>query len=278
MTFITNSLIPMHKPKINYLQNNIVASDTILTGFDIGIPLNIFSNIFTNLHYGYDITTFQSVFVQSLIGYYTYTKDRYDDALEYNETRFNSTKSELYNFMLKNKNFYKNSIFLSYILFFTIITTSNNGDDFTLLSPSLLLLLINGEYKSYKQYLYVFKPIYIATMWTLATICLPCIMHDHNYEIFNYPLDYLPCFFTLFATSNYADIKDIKEDKMNDITTIPIAIGEKNSNIISIFALFLSIIIFSLNENFNNRKIINCIFELQNIASIGLIYNNTFLK
>ena len=115
-------------------------------------------------------------------------------------------------------------------------------------------------------------------MWTLATLCLPCIMHDHNYEIFNYPIDYLPCFFTLFATSNYADITDIKEDIMNNITTIPIAIGEKNSNIISIFALFLSTIIFGLNENFNNRKIINCIFELQNIATIGLIYNNTFLK
>ena len=52
-----------------------------------------------------------------------------------------------------------------------------------------------------------------------------------NYEIFNYPLDYLPCFLTLFATSNYADIKDIQEDKMNNITTIPVAIGEKNSNI-----------------------------------------------
>ena len=277
MTFISNSLISMQRPKIYYLQNNIVASDTILTGFDIGIPLNIFSNIFTNLHYGYDITTFQSVFVQSLIGYYTYTKDRYDDALDYNLIPFNTTKSELYNFMLKNKNFYKNSIFLSYILFLTIILTSNNGDDFTLLSPSLLLLFINGEYKSYKQYLYVFKPIYIATMWTLATICLPCIMYDHNYEIFNYPLDYLPCFFTLFATSNYADIKDIQEDKMNNITTIPVVFGEKNSNIISIIALLFSTIIFGLNHNFKEREVINYIFEFQNVATIGMIYNNTFM-
>lgn len=113
-------------------------------------------------------------------------------------------------------------------------------------------------------------------MWTLATICLPCIMYDHNYEIFNYPLDYLPCFLTLFATSNYADIKDITEDKMNNITTIPVAIGEKNSNIISIFALLFSTLIFALNDNFNNREVINYIFEIQNIATIGLIYNNTF--
>lgn len=276
MTFISNSLIPIQKPRINYLHNNILASDTILTGLDIGIPLNIFSNIFTNIHYGYDITSFQSVFVQSLIGYYTYTKDRYDDALDYYEKPFNTTKYELYEFMLKNKKFYEKSILLSYILFLSIILTTNNGDDFKILSPYLILLLLNGEYKSYKQYLYVFKPIYIATMWTLATVCLPCIMYDHNYEIFNYPLDYFPCFLTLFATSNYADIKDIKEDKMNNITTIPVAIGEKNSNIISMIALLISTIIFGLNHHFREREIVNYIFELQNIATIGLIYNNTF--
>ena len=276
MTFISNSLIPIQKTKINYLQNNIIASDTILTGLDIGIPLNIFSNIFTNLHYGYDITTFQSVLVQSLIGYYTYTKDRYNDALDYNENPFNTSKSELYNFINNNDLFYKTTINFSFISFLFIISLTNNGDDFSIISPALLLLLINGEYKSFKQYLSVFKPIYIGSMWTLATVCLPCIMHDHNYEIFNYPLDYLPCFLTLFATSNYADIKDIIEDKMNNITTIPIAIGEKNSNIISIFALLFSTIIFASNDNFKEREIINYIFELQNIATIGLIYNNTF--
>lgn len=277
MTFISNTLIQVQRPNINNFKNNIVSSDIILTGYDIGIPLNIFSNIFTNLHYGYDITTFQSILIQSLIGYYTYTKDRYDDAIDYNKNPFNTTKSELYNFMLKNKKFYKKSIFLSYILFFTIILTTNNGNDFRILSPYLLLLFINGEYKSYKQYLYVLKPIYIGFMWTLATVCLPCIMYDHNYEIFNYPLDYLPCFLTLFATSNYADVKDIDEDKMNNITTIPVALGEKNSNFISIIALLFSTIIFGLNDNFKQREVINYIFELQNIASIGMIYNNTFM-
>ena len=63
---------------------------------------------------------------------------------------------------------------------------------------------------------------------------------------------------------------------MNNITTIPVAIGEKNSNIISIFALLFSTLIFALNDNFNNREVINYIFEIQNIATIGLIYNNTF--
>lgn len=278
MTFISNSLIPLYKPKIYTINsNNILLTDTILTGLDIGIPLNLFSNIFTNLHYGYDITTLQSVFLQSLVGYYTYTKDRFDDAIEFNENPFNTSKTELYDFMLKNKKFYKSSIAISFLSFFIIILNTNNGNDFNLLAPSLLLLFVNGEYKYYKKYLNVFKSFYIALMWTLATVCLPCIIYDHNYEIFNYPMDYAPCFLTLFATSNYADIKDIFEDKMNNISTIPVVFGEKNSNALSIFALLLSTLIFGLNDNFSNREVINYIFELQNIATIGLIYNNTFL-
>ena len=30
-------------------------------GGELGIPLNIFSNIYTNLHYGYDITNYKNI-------------------------------------------------------------------------------------------------------------------------------------------------------------------------------------------------------------------------
>ena len=49
-----------YKPIMNNQRSrhNIFMSDaTLFTGIDIGVPLNIFSNVFTNLHYGYDITT-----------------------------------------------------------------------------------------------------------------------------------------------------------------------------------------------------------------------------
>ena len=49
------------------------------------MPLNIIDNVFTNLHYGYDVTTLRVVILQFLIGYYTYGKDRYKDAIEHYE-------------------------------------------------------------------------------------------------------------------------------------------------------------------------------------------------
>ena len=41
-----------------------------VVGLDVGIPLNILQNIFTSLHYGFDITTFKLILIQFLIGYY----------------------------------------------------------------------------------------------------------------------------------------------------------------------------------------------------------------
>jgi hypothetical protein len=277
MTFISPIYhTPLICNKNNFILNKIIASDVLLTGVDIGIPLNIFSNIFTNIHYGYDITSIENILALTCVGYYTYTKDRYSDAIEYQKNSYNTTKIELYNNILSNKKFYEKAILASFFSFFAIILSTNDGNDFEILSPYLILLLINGEYKLFKKYLSIFKPVYIATMWTIATIFLPCIMYDHNYDIINYPIDYLPCFLTLFATSNYADIKDINEDKMNNITTLPIKIGERNSNIINIFSLLLSNMLFFQNSNFDKRLIVNSIFELQNFVAIYLISNSTF--
>ena len=271
-SFIQNIRI---QPKISICSKNIEIynSDTFLSGFDIGIPLNIFQNIFTNIHYGYDITTPKLIILQFLVGYYTYGKDRYSDAIEYIKKPYNTDKKDLYNFINDNKNYYKITILSSFYLF-TIILLSN-PDDIEFLLPFTFFLLINGEYKSYKQYLNTFKPIYIGIMWTIATVILPCILYEHNYNIINYPNDYIPCFLTLFATSNFADEKDIEEDKINNINTIPVKYGIKVSNSINIIALIISIILFMENKNFGERLLINSIFEIQNFATIGLLLNST---
>ena len=67
-----------------------------INGLDVGIPLNLISNVFTNLHYDYDITTTKLLVLQFLIGYYSYGKDRYKDALENERTQNVSSKEELY--------------------------------------------------------------------------------------------------------------------------------------------------------------------------------------
>lgn len=267
------------KPRIpTRIKNSPIMNDAnLFTGFDIGIPLNIFSNIFTNLHYGYDITTPKSVLIQFLLGYYTYGKDRYSDALEYIANPYNTTKQELYDFIYTNRDNYNITLSLSFIaIIYILLTSISDKEQIVYNLPFIPLFYLNGEYKSFKPALAEYKAIYIGIMWCLASLVLPCVLYEHSYDILNYPLDYIPCILTLFATSNLADNRDIDEDTSNGIMTIPVKYGITRSNIISFIALVISSLSLIENPHFENRIWINSIVELQNFAVMGLLYNSTF--
>lgn len=259
-------------------RNSDIIAINPLNGLDIGIPLNIFSNIYTNLHYGYDITTTNSILIQFLLGYYTYGKDRYSDAIEYYETpyKIEKQKEELYNFLYENKKFYDLTLNLSFIWIGYLFANQQTTSEIINNIPFIPILYINGYYKYFKQNLNIFKPLYISIMWTVSTIIIPCVLYEHTYEILKFPADYLPCLLTLFATSNFADSKDILEDKINKINTIPVKYGLKTSNIISFAAIVISSILLIENINFENRIVINSLVELQNVGLMYLLYNNTF--
>ena len=50
-----NPVLQTHS-RLNKVQSETRLNVHALNGFDIGIPINIFHNLFTNIHYGYDIT------------------------------------------------------------------------------------------------------------------------------------------------------------------------------------------------------------------------------
>ena len=103
-------------------------------------------------------------------------------------------------------------------------------------------------------------------MWVFATVFIPCIVHDNNFNIIYDPLSYLPAFFNIFGSSNFADGKDINEDKENGIQTIPIKYGVLDLNILSIFCLFLSNLLYSCNHHYGERPLIDILFILQNVV------------
>ena len=220
----------------------------------------------------------KSILIQFLLRYYTYGKDRYNDALDYIKNPFETSKDEFYNFLYNNKEFYNLSLNLTFLGMVFILLNQETSKEILYNLPFIPLFYINGAYKYYKKYLYIYKPLYISIMWGLATVILPCILYEHNYNIINYPQDYLPCMLTLFATSNFIDNKDIEEDTINNIHTIPVKYGIEISNTISFIALVISAILLIENPNFENRMVINSLVELQNIGTMALLYNNTFLK
>lgn len=244
-------------------------------GSDIGIPLNIFQNVYTNLHYGHDITTIKNVLLQFLIGYYTYGNDRFKDAMDYKINQYTTTdnKKDLYKYIIDNEIFIKSSLDLTFSsVLFTLITDEN----FLINIPFILLLVSTDYYRDLKKKNTFIKPFYISALWTSCCIFLPCVLHDHNYSILNYPLDYLPCALTLFSLSIILDIKDIDEDKENGVNTFPVRYGKYKTSMISLLGLAISSILFGLNPHYLDRPLVNSINEIQNAGMAILPFLSSY--
>jgi hypothetical protein len=245
-----------------------------LPGLDIGIPLTIFENAYTTLHYGQNIVTAKFVLLEFLIGYYVYGTDRYQDALEYAIKPYSTTKKDLYDYINSHKRLMIVTLFLSEMGILSLFILDQHPE---MNIPFLLLLESTRYYSDMKKFLGVLKPLYIALMWTTAAIILPCVMYEHNYNILNSPQDYLPCTLTLFAASNIVDNKDIIEDRENGIQTIPVVIGEEKSNMVNMLALIASSLLLGFNSHYLDEPIFNSLLEIQNagISFLPFVLNAT---
>lgn len=245
-----------------------------LPGLDIGIPLTIFQNAYTSLHYGENIITTRDVLLQFLVGYYVYGSDRYNDALEYCESPYSTPKKDLYEYIFMNQDMMQQTLSLSYFLILFLLC---NDQYFWVNIPFIGLLEVTNKYKDLKPKLGVYKPAFIAVLWTACAIWMPAVLHDHNYNILLYPQDYLPCTLTIFSSSNIIDNKDIIEDKKNNITTIPVVYGETNSIRISMVGLILSSLILGFNPHYLDFPVVNSLLELQNgaISFLPFVLNAT---
>ena len=245
-----------------------------LPGLDIGIPLTIFQNTFTSLHYGESIVTTRDVLLQLLIGYYVYGSDRYSDALEYCENPYSTPKKDLYEYIFMNQEMMQKTLGLSYVLTLFLLC---NDQHFWVNLPFIGLLDLTNKYKELKPKLGIYKPAFIAILWTASAIWMPSVLHDHNYNILLYPQDYLPCTLTIFSASNIIDNKDIVEDSQNNITTIPVVYGETNSIRISLVGLILSSLILGFNPHYLDFPVVNSLLEIQNgaISFLPFVLNAT---
>ena len=245
-----------------------------LPGLDIGIPLTIFQNTYTSLHFGENIVTTRDVLLQFLIGYYVYGNDRYGDALEYCENPYSTPKKDLYEYIFMNQEMMQQTLNLSYFLTLFLLC---NDKYFWVNVPFIGLLEVTNKYKELKPKLGIFKPAFIAVLWTACAVWLPSVLHDHNYDILLYPQDYLPCTLTIFSASNIIDNKDIIEDRQNNITTIPVVYGETNSIRISMVGLILSSLILGFNPHYLNFPVVNSLLEIQNgaISFLPFVLNAT---
>lgn len=268
-------LLKKNKP-INLLMSTTKNSNfnyNPIIGSSMGIPLNILQYIYTTTYYGENVIDIKLFLLQFAIGIFTYGTDRLYDALEYNNSEFkNNTdifsieKINYYENVLYNYNYNIIYIIASYIYILYILLPNINS------YPLLIALTSTLDYRNFKKKYGNLKPIYIGVFWTLGCVVLPCVLISHDYSIFNNPTIYLPSFFSMFASSNLLDIKDIDEDKNENINTIPVLYGENNAIILSHISLFFAMFIFFQNENFNNNYFLSGLYELQIFGSFFLNY------
>ena len=272
--FIKKPIIKNNYPLMILTSNNNTLFNP-LSGSNLGIPLNILQYVFTTAHYGESIINNELIILQFCLGFSTYGLDRLLDAFEYynngEREKINDQKKALYSYLVNYDNYFISCIFVSYLYIYDTLLKYENGLIF------LLLLMSTLFYKKLKTEFGQLKALYIGIFWSISCVIMPCVLHDHNFNILYDYTSYTPCFFTLFASSNLLDIKDIQEDKNNKIYTLPVIFGEKKSILISYIATFLSITIFLYNPHFKDNILPNLLFEFQNLGSfiIPFSYNIT---
>ena len=239
------------------MMSNVTIYNPII-GLNLGIPLNILQYVFTNTYYNENIVNKELVLMQFAIGIFTYGSDRLLDAISYRYTNISTSnsneklddslttnyylkKKEYYDYLLNNINANIFTIVSSYIYIFNYLKYNEKT------YPLLIALTSTIYYRDFKKQFGYLKPIYIGLFWTMGTVLLPCIIHDNNYEILNHPTIYIPNFLLMFSSSNLLDIKDIEEDKKENIKTLAISLGENNSKLLSNYSSILAFFIFLYN-------------------------------
>lgn len=281
--------------KINKLLNSKKIFP-ILSGIEIGIPINIISKVSNDVNFVNSPLTKESIFLNCLLGFCTYKQDRYLDSLEYCNNSNNSSNSNNSNNInnINNSNFINNLNLTNYSLilnkkhyYYISILDNEKYVQFTLFCSyisicifavyyhiGLILPLFTSTftYKYLKQNKYVsyLKPFYVAFMWTFCTMAIPLIInHDYNnilqdtsFNLFN---AITPTFLNLFALTNLADLKDYDEDLLNEVNTLPIILGVNKTKVIIILTSLLSTLMF-----------INSPYYINNLQNMFYISSNTF--
>lgn len=176
----------------------------LVTASKIGISVVGTSEIYSHMHDP------NAMILQFLLGTYAYGVDRMKDGRN----------------------------ILIYDMIFTLTVALLSNSDTYWYIP---LLFLTKYYKYYKKHLGVFKPGFVGVMWSLACVMLPYATsgtHDTKYMCWQL----LNCHLVNYGVSNFLDIKDIDDDRENNIMTIPVVYSKDISNLITRCCVVLSII------------------------------------
>lgn len=209
----------------------VKSGQNAVPGIAIGSPLVTLAALFTSLRYGENIIGPKDIYLQVLIGYFTYGYDRLLDAMDAMEAGDDANLSERKQKLFETIRDNKTAVIATLTASFALSLRELADNPQTM--PFIPLLLSTLAYKDLKTHCSVSKPFYIATLWTMCSVVLPSVMHDKNWSILRSPQDLLPAALLMFGSTNLADAMDIEEDKAKGIETLPVKLGKLPSFIMA---------------------------------------------
>lgn len=242
--------------KLPIIKKNILP---ILSGIEIGIPINLMSKISMDSNFLKSPLTPSNIFLNFLLGFSAYKGDRYLDAIEYktkmnnlnytdNSQKMNNLlKSNYYDSILNNNKEIEITLFCSYLSLCILSIYYHIGIIFPLFTSTFAY-----KYLKQNKNISFLKPFYVAGMWTFCTCMIPLLLNDlqNTLNMQDYYHLLSPMFLSLFSTTNLADFKDIDEDLINGVNTLPIILGSTKTKGIILASSILSIFIFLESEYF----------------------------
>lgn len=246
----------------------------ILSGIEMGIPINIISKFSTDVNFANSPLSKESILLNSILGFSAYKQDRYLDSFEYinnlNNSIISNKKHDYYLSIVNNEKYVQFTLFCNYIAICIFAIYYHIGLIFPLFTSTF-------TYKYLKQNKHVsyLKPFYVAGMWTFCTIVLPILLNDNSLLITDNLFRAMsPTFLNLFALTNLADLKDYDEDLLNEVNTLPIILGPTKTKGIVLLSSLLSTIMF-VNSPFFINNFQNLFYISSNIFPYFSLFNFT---
>ena len=197
-----------HRCITKHPQMVLKMSNSIVEGSKVGLSLIGVSEIFAHQHNPY------AMIIQMLLGMYAYGIDRMN-------------KKEQ-----NDPNLY---LFYECLLILNVVLLSRNIKTI----PFVPLIYSTKYYRYIKKHIGILKPGVIAIMWAMCCVMIPHFLGNSKDP--NQCLQLLGCYFSIYGTSNFADLRDKDEDEDEGIMTIPVMYKENITYMVATFSFIASV-------------------------------------
>lgn len=122
------------------------------------------------------------------------------------------------------------------------------------------------------------KIFLIAIVWSVVTVLLPLIYHNAEINFFNYIGIILERFLFVFAITIPFDIRDMEEDTASNLKTIPLQLGKKKAEMLSLWAMYVFMILTCMHYFITSQIFIAIAMLISGISTLYFIQNKNLQK